>query len=57
MKHSVYLDLVGTVAIVPDDYADRLIEVTPSLFDQLRIFVMDPHDIILTKVVEVIQRT
>lgn len=49
-KYGVYLDLVGTVATLPDDYADRLIEIKRSSFESLRIFAMEPNDIVLTKV-------
>jgi len=49
-KHRVYLDLVGTVAVVPDDYESRLTEITPPTFMYLRLFVMEPHDIVLSKV-------
>ena len=49
-KHRVYLDLVGTVAVVPDDYESRLIEITPSTFSHLKLFVMEPHDVVLSKI-------
>ncbi|MEQ1605939.1 MAG: DUF6036 family nucleotidyltransferase [Pyrinomonadaceae bacterium] len=48
-NHGVYLDLVGTVAVVPDDYESRLSEISTS-FTYLKLFVMDPHDIVLSKV-------
>ena len=49
-KHRVYLDLVGTIAVVPDDYESRLTEITPVSFTFLKLFVMEPHDIVLSKV-------
>jgi Nucleotidyltransferase of unknown function (DUF6036) len=49
-KYAIYLDLVGTIAVVPEDYANRLTEITPSSFRFLRLFVMEPHDIVLSKV-------
>lgn len=48
-KHGIYLDLVGTIAVLPDGYDDRLIAIETSSFDNLRLFVMEPHDIILAK--------
>ncbi|MBK7392724.1 MAG: hypothetical protein IPI64_05395 [Chloracidobacterium sp.] len=47
-KHKVYLDPVG-VAIIPDDYADRLTPIYPDCFEKIRLFSMDPYDIILSK--------
>lgn len=48
-KYGVYLDLVGAIASVPDDYEDRLIEIdTP--FKMIRFYVMEVHDIILAKI-------
>ena len=49
-KYRVYLDLVGGVAVVPDDYAERLRDITPSKFVNIRLLVMEPHDLVLTKV-------
>lgn len=49
-KYRVYLDPVGAIAVVPDGYGQRLTEITPSSFTHLRIFVMEPHDIVLSKV-------
>ncbi len=47
-KHKVYLDLVGAIANVPDDYEGRLIKID-SPFAKIRLFVMEPHDIVLSK--------
>lgn len=49
-RHRVYLDLVGTIAVVPDDYETRLIEITPASFTRLRLFVFETHDIVLSKI-------
>jgi hypothetical protein len=48
-EFKVYLDLVGTIAVVPDDYEERLIPVTSPEFEHIRIYVMEPHDIVLAK--------
>lgn len=47
-KHRVYLDLVGAIASVADDYEERLIHVTTPL-KRIRLYVMEVHDIVLTK--------
>jgi len=47
-KHKLYLDPVG-VAMVPDNYDDRLTEMYPGCFERIRLFGMDPYDIILSK--------
>lgn len=48
-KYMIYLDLVGTIAVLPDNYDDRLIQVETSTFHSIRLLVMEPHDIILAK--------
>jgi len=48
-KFGVYLDPVGTLAVVPDTYDERLIEITPPSFNYLRLYVMEAHDIVLSK--------
>ncbi len=52
-KYGIYLDLVGGIAVVPDDYAERLTDITPSKFVNIRLLVMEPHDIVLTKSAEI----
>jgi len=48
-KYRVYLDLVGAIATVPDDYEERLIPIiTP--FKNIQFYVMEVHDIVLAKV-------
>lgn len=48
-KHKVYIDPVG-IAALPENYEDRLIEIFPSAFSQLRLFALDPYDIALSKI-------
>ena len=47
-KHKVYLQVV-TVATVPYSYEDRLTEIFPSEFERLRLLVLDPYDLALSK--------
>lgn len=48
-RHKVYLDLVGTIAVIPDGYEDRLIELKTTSLNHIRLYAMEPHDIILAK--------
>ena len=48
-KHKVYLDPVG-IAPLPENYADRLTEVFPGVYNNLKLFALDPDDIALTKI-------
>jgi len=47
-KHRVYLDFV-TVANYPDSYQDRVVDAFPDLFQRLRLMVLDPYDLALSK--------
>jgi len=47
-KHRVYLDIVS-VATSPDDYESRLEEIQPGGFAHLRVWALEPHDLVLTK--------
>jgi hypothetical protein len=47
-KHRVYVQ-VSAVATVPEDYESRLVEVFPGEFEKLRILVLDPYDLALSK--------
>lgn len=47
-KHKVHLQRVG-VASVPEGYSDRLTELFPNYFKNLRLFVLDPYDLVLSK--------
>ena len=48
-KHRVYLDLVGSIATVPDDYEDRLVPRWATALTKVKLYVMEPYDIILSK--------
>lgn len=54
-KHNLYLDPVG-VAIIPDNYAERLTPMYPDCFERIRLMAMDPYDIILSKIERNISR-
>lgn len=54
-KYGIYLDFV-TIAAVPDDYDQRLVEILPGTFERLRLFALDPYDIALSKLERNIQR-
>lgn len=47
-KHGIYLDVV-TVATAPEDYASRLTPLYPGVWQNLRLFVLEAHDLALTK--------
>jgi hypothetical protein len=47
-KHHVYLDRVA-IAAVPEDYEDRLIEMFLGAYRHLRLMVLDPYDLALSK--------
>ncbi len=47
-KHAVYLDVV-TVASVPENYLSRLVEIFHGHWGSLRLFVLEAHDLALTK--------
>jgi hypothetical protein len=47
-KHLIYLDRVA-VAVVPEDYEERLVEMFPGAYQHLRIMALDPYDIALSK--------
>lgn len=48
-KYGVYLNSVG-VAVTPEDYEDRLTEMYSGVFKKLRIWALDPYDLVLTKI-------
>ena len=54
-RHGVYLDLV-TVAIVPENYEQRLTPLFPGTFRHLRLYALDPYDLALAKLSRNIQR-
>jgi hypothetical protein len=47
-KYRVYLQIV-TVATGPYNYTDRLTEVFAKQFEHLRMWVLDPYDLALSK--------
>jgi hypothetical protein len=47
-KHRVCLDVV-TVANYPDSYEDRVVDAFPDVFRRLRLMVLDPYDLALSK--------
>jgi hypothetical protein len=47
-KHKLYVQIV-TVATLPDAYADRLTEMFSGTFRRLRLLVLDPYDLALSK--------
>jgi len=47
-KHKVYIHHAA-VATVPESYEERLTELFPGRFKNLRLFVLDPYDIVLSK--------
>jgi len=56
-KHGVYLQYVGPgIAIVPENYEDRLTEMFAGAFPHLRIMALDPYDLALSKLERNIQR-
>jgi len=47
-KHKVHVHHAA-VATLPENYEERLIELFPGRFKNLRLFVLDPYDIVLSK--------
>ena len=47
-RHKIYLDIV-TVAAVPENYEDRLIDLFPDEFTRLRLKAFESHDLALAK--------
>jgi hypothetical protein len=54
-KYKIYLDHVS-VAHVPENYEDRLTEISPKVFKHLRLLALDPYDLALSKLERNIQR-
>jgi len=54
-RHRVYLDVV-TIVSVPENYEDRLIELLPDEFKQLRLKALERHDLVLAKLERNIDR-
>ncbi|HEY3129373.1 MAG TPA: DUF6036 family nucleotidyltransferase [Acidobacteriota bacterium] len=47
-KHKVYLQHVS-IATYPENYEQRLVELFPQQFRNLRLLVLDPYDLVLSK--------
>jgi len=47
-KHRIYIDRVG-IAVIPENYEDRLVEMFPGAYRHLRLMALDPYDIALSK--------
>ena len=47
-KHGVCLDVV-TGATCPENYEERLVEVFPGVCQHIRLFALDPYDLVLAK--------
>jgi hypothetical protein len=54
-KHKVCLHAV-TIANVPEDYEARLVEFWPGAYKYIRLLVLDPYDLALSKLSRNIQR-
>lgn len=49
-KYGLHLQYV-TVADVPENYEERLVEICPGMLSHLRLFALELHDVILAKLV------
>jgi hypothetical protein len=47
-KYGIYLDQV-TVAVIPENYEERLVEIVPGTYKHLTLMALDPYDIALSK--------
>ena len=47
-RHRVYVDVV-TVADIPENYDERLLDILPGEFRHLRLKALEPHDLVLAK--------
>ncbi len=47
-KHRLYFQHVG-VASLPESYVERLTELLPGAFDNLRMLELEAHDLVLSK--------
>ncbi len=54
-KYGVYLDYVG-IASMSYDYDTRLVEMYPGQYEHLRLFALDPYDLVLSKLTRNIAR-
>jgi Nucleotidyltransferase of unknown function (DUF6036) len=54
-KYKVYLQFVAIVTL-PENYEDRLVEMFPGCFANLRLYTLDPYDLALSKLQRNAQR-
>ena len=54
-KHKVHLHHAG-IATLPENYKERMKELFPGRFKKIRLFVLDPYDLILSKLSRNIDR-
>jgi Nucleotidyltransferase of unknown function (DUF6036) len=54
-KHRVHLQYTG-VESMPESYDERLTELFPGHFNNLRLFIPDPYDLVLSKLTRNIER-
>lgn len=45
-KHRIYLDYVA-VAAIPENYADRMVEMFSGAYKNMRLMALDPYDLAL----------
>jgi hypothetical protein len=48
-KHKVHVHHAG-IASVPESYNERLVELYPGQFKNIRLYVLDPYDLVLSKI-------
>jgi len=54
-KYKVHVDHAA-IASVPENYAERMTELFPGQFKKIRLFVLDPYDIVLSKLCRNVER-
>ncbi len=47
-KHKVHIHRAA-IASLPEDYQERMTELYPAMFKQIRLFVLEPCDLVLSK--------
>ena len=55
-KHKLYLNLMGGIVTLPDEYKSRLQVMFKGRFRNLEFFALDPYDIALSKIGRNIER-
>jgi hypothetical protein len=48
-KHKVHIHRAA-IASLPEDYQERMAEIYPGILKQIRLFVLDPCDLVLSKI-------